>query len=441
MLSRRGVLVAGAAALAAGRAGAAQGKRVVVVGAGMAGLAAAREAVAQGAKVTVLEARPRIGGRVWTSHLWPDLPVDLGASWIHGVTGNPITALAEQAGLPRAGTDYESAAAFINNQHIEDLSDPWEVALAAQAAIDEFATDQSLRAAIATLPEWAAMSDGAKNALRLAIHRAVEHEYGGDWDALSAWYFDAGEYFDGGDVLFPQGYGALPDYLARGLDIRLGAQVAAIGLVKGGVALRLSTGETVTADHAIITVPLGVLKSGAIRFEHALTPERQAAIDNIGMGLLNKCWLRFDAPPPVPPVDWIENLGDTAPLWSEWVNAGPSIGAPLLLGFNAALVAEGVEAMDDAATLASATATLRQMFGSRFPAPIAAQITRWRADPLAQGSYSFLATGSTPDSRDALFGPDWEGRLIFAGEATSRDHAATVHGAWLSGLAAAKALA
>ncbi|MCB0909890.1 MAG: FAD-dependent oxidoreductase, partial [Nocardioidaceae bacterium] len=59
------------------------GELVVVVGAGMAGLAAAAKLQRAGFAVTVLEARPRIGGRIHTWRRWPE-PVDLGASWIHG---------------------------------------------------------------------------------------------------------------------------------------------------------------------------------------------------------------------------------------------------------------------------------------------------------------------------------------------------------------------
>lgn len=60
-------------------------ERILVIGAGISGLAAARELVAQGHEVIVFEGRDRIGGRLWTSTKWRELPLDLGASWIHGV--------------------------------------------------------------------------------------------------------------------------------------------------------------------------------------------------------------------------------------------------------------------------------------------------------------------------------------------------------------------
>jgi monoamine oxidase len=80
------------------------------------------------------------------------------------------------------------------------------------------------------------------------------------------------------------------------------------------------------------------------------------------------------------------------------------------------------------------------MFGSAVPGPLGSQVSRWRQDPFSRGGYSFQAVGSSRKDRKALFGADWEGRLLFAGEAASRDHPATVHGALLTGREAAAAL-
>ncbi len=87
-------------------------KRVVVIGAGLAGLAAARELQAHEYDVIVIEARGRIGGRVWTSHEWEDIPLDLGASWIHGVKGNPLTDLADEIKAQRLVTRYDSSVTY-----------------------------------------------------------------------------------------------------------------------------------------------------------------------------------------------------------------------------------------------------------------------------------------------------------------------------------------
>jgi monoamine oxidase len=85
-------------------------------------------------------------------------------------------------------------------------------------------------------------------------------------------------------------------------------------------------------------------------------------------------------------------------------------------------------------------AALRAMFGASVPDPLGAQVSRWRQDPFARGAYSFNAVGTSRKDRKALSGADWDGRLVFAGEATSPDHPATVHGALISGRRAAAAV-
>ena len=92
-ISRRSLLAA-SLALVACPLRAARSGRVAVIGAGMAGLACARRLAGAGFATVVLEARDRIGGRIRTDRRWSDLPVDLGASWIHGVSGNPVVDLA-----------------------------------------------------------------------------------------------------------------------------------------------------------------------------------------------------------------------------------------------------------------------------------------------------------------------------------------------------------
>lgn len=439
MIGRRGVLALGALGVAAGmsRAGL---QSVAVIGAGMAGLAAASALRAAGVAVTVYEARGRIGGRVVTDRGWPGLPVDMGASWIHGVKGNPITALARAAGAALHPTDYDSGATFRDGAEAADLPDPFDLLDAAQAAAWDAATDLSLRAAVEGLAVWQAMGARGRDRMRAAIYRNVELEYAADWGALSARNFDAGGEFGGGDALLLAGYDALAAHAARGLDIRLGARVQRLEAGARGVRLGLAGGGVVTADAAVCTLPLGVLQAGAVVFDPPLAPARQAAIARLGMGLLNKLWLRFDAPPPVPPVDWLTDLTPPDDLWPEWVNPGARTGLPLLLGFNAAGRAAAVEGWSDADTIAAGTETLRAMFGSRFPAPRDGKVTRWRGDALAGGAYSFVPVGADGDTRAALAGTDWDGRLHFAGEAAETEHPATVHGAWLSGRRAAAAL-
>ena len=118
---------------------------------------------------------------------------------------------------------------------------------------------------------------------------------------------------------------------------------------------------------------LGTLRAGDIRFSPALAPARQRAIETLRMGLLNKCWLRFDRVLWPPQVDWIEWLAPRDGYWCQWLSLTRATQQPVLQAFNAGARAKELESLDDAATLAAAHDALRHMFGNHFPAP------RWPA--------------------------------------------------------------
>jgi monoamine oxidase len=367
--------------------------------------------------------------------------MDMGASWIHSTKGNPLTKLADQATAARLATSYDSAIALDAAGQEIDLSSAYALAdktiRAARAKAETRDSDQSLKDAILATPSWVQADDPTRRLIRHVVNGSVEAEYGGAWDEVSAWYFDEAAEFAGGDKLFPKGFDQITDHLAKGLTIRTGAVVASVVQSAAGVQVTLTDGAIVQADHVIVTVPLGVLKSGGIAFDPPLAPARQAAIQTLGMGLLNKCMLRFDRIAWPADVDWIEWLGPRDGAWSQWLSFAQVTGAPVLLAFHGGDEARRLERLSDAEVTAEAQRALKTMFGSDFPAPMATQITRWSQDPFTHGAYSFNATGTTPETRPALAGADWGGRLIFAGEACEPDYWGTAHGALLSGRRAA----
>lgn len=415
---------------------------MVVIGAGIAGLAAAADLVRGGAQVTVVEARDRIGGRIHTSLAWPDLPMDLGASWIHGLDGNPVTAMARAAGASWVTSSYGSARLTIASElaarGARDAGTGWaegvfEQALDQARALD---ADISVQAALDAMAPPGTLGPVRQAQLDHYVNGTYEHEYAGSADALSAWHVDDGDAYSGDDGFFPKGYGQLTAHLARGLDVRLGHVVQAVRWRSAPVQIVLADGAVLEADHVVVTVPLGVLKAGSIAFDPPLPAAQQQAIRRLGMGLLNKLWLRFDRVFWPADTDWHEHLTATKGDWSQWFSLGKVEATPVLVAFSAADQAETVEQMDDAAIVATAMARAREMWGAGVPDPLAYQITRWRADPFARGSYSFNAVGSSSADRRALGSPV-RGRLFFAGEATSAEYFGTVHGALISGRQAA----
>lgn len=296
---------------------------VIVIGAGASGLAAARLLVDSDVEVTMLEARDRIGGRVWTDASL-GVPLDLGASWIHGTSGNPLTTLADSIDAPRAETDYDShRVRDSSGNEIEPADFP--------ADFDDVTT--------------------------------IEHEYAADIEDLSPQAEEEGDEFGGGDVVFPEGYLPVLETMTGGFEIDTGTIVDRVD-TSGEVAVITSGTQEFTADAVVVTVPLGVLKAGDIEFVPAIDSTRQGAIDRLGMGLLDKVYLQFDEVFWETDVDLLGYIGPERGRFSEWLNLAKYTGDPILVAFNAAGVAEQIESMSDAAIVAEATEVLRAMYES-----------------------------------------------------------------------------
>jgi monoamine oxidase len=415
---------------------------ILIIGAGLAGLAAAQSLMKQGYTVRVLEARDRLGGRTWTSNYWDDAPLDMGASWIQGTEGNPITELAEKIATPLVMTSYDNAITYgvggqpftaKEDQIIEQLEKKWQGAIATAQNGDG---DQSLQAVIENVFDLENQPLETKQIIDWYMNSTIEHEYAGSLKDTSIYWFDGDGGFGGDDAIFVEGYQAIVNYLAKDISIELNQIVESIDYSEEIPKIITNQGAY-TADQVIITLPLGVLKSGQVKFIPELPSPKRKAIKALGMGILNKCYLRFPKVFWPKKVDWIEQVPTERGLWSEWVNIFRVNQLPILLGFNAADEGKEIETWTDEEIIKSAMKTLRHLFGDDIPDPTDYQITRWQSDSFSRGSYSFNALGSHPDMRDHL-AKSLNDQIFFAGEATERDYFATAHGAYLSGLRVAE---
>ncbi len=414
---------------------------VLIIGAGVAGLAAARELTAGGVSVLILEARGRIGGRILT-HRDPFLPVpvELGAEFVHGKPP-ALWRVLEDGRFPVVDVEGQSwrraSGSLVPCEGLEG----WGHGLLARMrsfegpdrAFQEFLDEAD---GGAEAKAWAAAYVEGFNAARkerISVRSLIE-------DEEAAARIEGGRAFrvlSGYESVPRQIYGAID---AARCDLRLNAPVKALCWRRGAVEAE-ARGGPFRGACAIVTVPLGVLQAGDIRFD----PEPEAALAaarRLAMGEAARITLRWRE-------RFWERIGGLAdlgflhsrdPWFPTWWTALP-VRAPVLTGWAGGPPGERYRGCDENFVLAKALDAISGLL--EVPRSETERLLEawhyhdWQADPYARGAYSWVPAGCM-DARPALAGPVDE-TLWFAGEAVNLEgHGGTVHGALGAGIRAAR---
>jgi monoamine oxidase len=418
--------------------------RILVIGAGAAGLAAARHLHDHGHLVTVLEARQRIGGRVWTSYDLAPHAVELGAEFIHGAQASlwPLVHAYQLNTIPDATPDefylyyHHRLHSAAESAHIPALQLLTEYSDMARDWAQSGQPDTSVHAVLAAWAQARALPVPAE--LWRLVNHLVTPAWGADFTWLGAHGMQELSYAgDGpGNFRLHAGYSAVLQRLATGLHIRPRTVVQHITWSPHRVTVQCATGETWRAERVILTVPLALLQAGDVVFTPPLPADKLAAIQGLGAGHVDKIILCFHTRFWPPEMAGVLTTLDSQLWWRPgW---GRDNEAPVLTALVGGQSAHRFEALGDEA-VAAALKHVVAMFGSQAQRYfVQGRFINWGCDPFARMGYSYVP----------VHGVGWRARLaqpvadtlFFAGEATHVTRAATVHGAVESGIRAANEL-
>jgi monoamine oxidase len=397
---------------------------VAIIGAGAAGLGAANALKDSGLSTIVLEARDRLGGRAHTIQAAPDVVFDVGCGWLHSADRNSFVGIARQ----------------LNFELNKDLP-PWRERAYGEAfpqaarddfthALDQF-YDRIEQAAQQGKDRPASLYLEPGNRWNPMIDAISTYVNGCELDQVSILDVDA---YEDTDINWRvrRGYGVLVAAYGAQVPVALNCEVRLID--HSGKRIRIETSRGVLeADKVIVTVPTNLIADEAIRFSPAL-PDKLDAARGLPLGLADKVTLALAEPEALPKEGNLRGATMRTEMGTYHIRP---FGQPCIEGFFGGRFARQLENAGDGAIAAHSIDEIVSFLGNDFRRKLQPlSESRWAHDPFARGSYSHALPGHA-DKRAVLAAPV-DGRLFFAGEATSPEFFSTAHGARDSGERAAK---
>jgi monoamine oxidase len=398
---------------------------VAIIGAGAAGLGAAHALKNSGLSLVVLEARDRVGGRGHTIMAAPNITFDVGCGWLHSADQNAFVRIAGEL-----------------NFEIDKTLPPWRDRVAVGNAFPPEARAAFLRELDAFFGriEMAAKTgrdSAASNYLEPGnrwnpmIDAISTYINGSETDRVSILDFDA---YEDTNINWRvrRGYGALMAAYGSTLPVVFNCNVARVD--HSGQRLRIETSRgALSAVKAIITVPTNLIADEAIRFFPAL-PDKIDAAANLPLGLADKAMLALERAEQLPADGNLRGMTMRTEMGTYHLRP---FGQPCIEGFFGGRYAKTLEDAGDGALSAAAIDEIVSFLGNDFRRKLTPlKESRWALDPFARGSYSHALPGHA--GKRAVLAAPVDGRLFFAGEATSANFFSTAHGALDSGVRAAR---
>jgi monoamine oxidase len=397
---------------------------VAIIGAGAAGLGAAWALKKTGLSTLVLEARDRVGGRGHTIMAAPAITFDLGCGWLHSADKNSFVTIAE-----RLNFEIDKTRPPWREQSF-DAGFPLDQRIDFMRALDAF-YDRAEQAAKAGRDSAASEYLEAGNRWNPMIDALSTYINGSELDQVSN--LDMNAYEDSEiNWRVRRGYGALMTAYGAPLPVALNTDVTLID--HSGTRVRIETSKgTLSAGKVIVTVPTNLIADETIRFHPAL-PAKVEAARGLPLGLADKVMLALDQPEALPKDGNLRGATMRTAMGSFHLRP---FGQPCIEGYFGGRFARELEDAGDGALAAQSIDEIAALLGNDYRRklrPLAE--SRWAHDPFARGSYSHALPGHAGDR--AVLAAPVDGRLFFAGEATSPNFFSTAHGARDSGERAAR---